>query len=96
MQDYLQKTTYLHAKEICKYVKTTYGIDYTVAGMTFWLKKQGFIYKEPIKVPVLAKLGGYLGRNSGPPPGHQVIWRGYIVLQHMCSAFKLIDSLVPP
>ena len=48
---HLQQTTYLHAKAICKYVKAKYGIDYTIAGMTFWLKTQGFIYKEPIKVP---------------------------------------------
>jgi transposase len=51
LQDHLQQTTYLHAKEICKYVQTTYGVDYSVAGMTFWLKAQGFVYKEPIKVP---------------------------------------------
>jgi hypothetical protein len=24
----------------------------------------------------LARLGGYLGRNSDPPPGNIVIWRG--------------------
>lgn len=51
LHDHLQKTTYLHAKAVCKYVKEKYGITYTVSGMTFWLKKQGFIYKEPIKVP---------------------------------------------
>ncbi|CCB85135.1 putative uncharacterized protein [Parachlamydia acanthamoebae UV-7] len=51
LYNYLQTTTYIHAKEICKYVKAKYGIDYTVSGMTFWLKAQGFIYKEPIKVP---------------------------------------------
>jgi len=51
LHDHLQETTYLHAKEICKYVKAKYGIEYTVAGMTFWLKTQNFIYKEPIKVP---------------------------------------------
>lgn len=46
----LQKMTYLHAKEICKYVKTQYNIDYTSSGITFWLKSQGFVFKEPIKV----------------------------------------------
>ena len=48
---HLQKMTYLHAKTICKYVKETYGVDYTVSGMIAWLKEQRFIYKEPIKVP---------------------------------------------
>lgn len=51
LHDHLQKTTYFHSKAICKYVKTKYGIDYTVSGMTLWLKAQAFIYKEPIKVP---------------------------------------------
>lgn len=49
--EYLQQTTYLYAKQICNYVRAKYHVDYTVAGMTFWLKTQGFVYKEPIKVP---------------------------------------------
>ncbi len=48
---HLQDTTYLYAKQICSYVTAKYRVDYTVAGMTFWLKTQGFVYKEPIKVP---------------------------------------------
>jgi len=48
---YLQQTTYLHARKICDYVRTKYNVNYTVSGMTLWLKAQGFIYKEPIKVP---------------------------------------------
>lgn len=51
LEDHLQKTTYLHAKEICKYIKIQYGIEYTTSGMTCWLKAHSFIYKEPIKVP---------------------------------------------
>jgi transposase len=51
LQGHLQQITYLHVKRICTYVKSKYGIDYTASGMTFWLKEQGFIYKEPIKVP---------------------------------------------
>lgn len=48
---YLQKTTYLYVKEICKYVKTQYTIDYTRSGMTLWLKEHGFVYKQPVKIP---------------------------------------------
>jgi transposase len=48
LHDHLQRMTYLHSKAICKYVKVKYGVDYTVSGMTLWLKGQGFIYKEPI------------------------------------------------
>ena len=49
--EHLRGTTYLYAKHICNYVRATYGVDYTISGMTFWLKTQGFVYKEPIKVP---------------------------------------------
>lgn len=49
--DHLRGTTYLYAKHICNYVRARYGVNYTVSGMTFWLKTQGFVYKEPIKVP---------------------------------------------
>ena len=48
---HLQKKTYLKAKEICNYVKETYGMEYTVPGMTTWLKDHDFVYKQPIKVP---------------------------------------------
>lgn len=51
LHGYLQKTTYLHAKEICRYIKAKYAIEYTTSGMTHWLKEKGFVYKEPIKVP---------------------------------------------
>jgi len=43
-------------------------------------------------VRMVADLGGHLGRKNDPPPGHQIMWRGYAVLQHMCLGFSLIDS----
>jgi len=49
--DHLQKTTYLRAKDICKYVKNKYDIEYSVSGIIFWLNVHGFVYKQPIKVP---------------------------------------------
>lgn len=51
LHDHLQKVTYLHVKKVCEYVKAKYQIDYSISGMTFWLKGNGFIYKQPIKVP---------------------------------------------
>ena len=38
---------------------------------------------------VVAKLGGYLGRKKDPPPGHQLMWQGYIQLRAMCIGFSL-------
>jgi transposase len=49
--NHLQKNTYLKAKDICNYVKKRYGIEYSKPGMIAWLQAQGFIYKQPIKVP---------------------------------------------
>ena len=40
-------------------------------------------------VRLVARLGGYLGRNNDPPPGHQVMWKGYAVLQMLCLGFSL-------
>ena len=41
-------------------------------------------------VRAVAKLGGYLGRKTDPPPGHQLIWRGYTTLQIMCMGAELM------
>ncbi len=49
--NYLEIVTYLKAKDVCSYVKNTYNLDYSVIGMTVWLRSHGFVYKEPIKVP---------------------------------------------
>lgn len=51
LKKHLSETTYLKVKKICLYVKETYRVQYTVAGMTNWLKRNGFVYKQPIKVP---------------------------------------------
>ena len=37
----------------------------------------------------IAKLGGYLARNSDPPPGNKVIWRGMEALIHIQIGFDL-------
>ncbi len=49
--DHLQKFTYFYSKDIGKYVKDKYGLEYSNSGMLFWLKEHGFEYKKPIKVP---------------------------------------------
>jgi len=57
--------------------------------------------KKALKPPVLlgeavrlvAKIGGYLGRNNEPSPGHQLIWQGYTALQFMSSGFALLAGL---
>jgi len=41
-------------------------------------------------VRLVAKIGGYLGRNNDPPPGHQILWQGYMQFQFMCAGFALL------
>jgi transposase len=48
---HLEEHTYLYVKDIVAYVISVFGIEYTVAGMTFWLKSHGFTYKKPSLVP---------------------------------------------
>jgi len=48
---HLQQHTYLYTKDIIAYVKATFGIEYTVPGVTCWLKMHGFSYKKPAVVP---------------------------------------------
>jgi len=43
-------------------------------------------------VRLIAKIGGYLGRNHDPPPGHQLIWQGYAEFQFMCLGFTLLEN----
>ncbi|MFH1185291.1 MAG: hypothetical protein V1755_09675, partial [Chloroflexota bacterium] len=41
---------------------------------------------------LVAQIGGYLGRNNDPPPGHQLLWQGYAGLQFMCMGFALLEE----
>ena len=41
-------------------------------------------------VRLIAKIGGYLGRNNDPPPGHQLLWHGYREFQFMCLGASLL------
>ena len=43
-------------------------------------------------VILVAKIGGYLGRNNDPPPGHQLLWQGYAEFQFMCLGFALLEE----
>jgi hypothetical protein len=43
-------------------------------------------------VNLVAKLGGYLGRASDLPPGHQLMWNGYLKLQLLCEGFLLLSG----
>jgi hypothetical protein len=44
-------------------------------------------------VRVLAHIGGYLARAADPPPGHQLLWHGYMQFHFMCLGFELLEDL---
>jgi transposase len=53
---HISETTYTRVMDICAYVESTFGISYTVSGMTKWLKEHKFSYKHPKNVPAKADL----------------------------------------
>jgi transposase len=48
---HLQEHTYSRVKDIVAYIEKTYGITYTVQGMTDLLKRLDYVYKKPKKLP---------------------------------------------
>jgi len=50
---HLSEVTYLHVKEICQYVRLTFGKKYSISGMTKWLHTNNFRHKKPIGKPAL-------------------------------------------
>lgn len=54
MVAHLEEQTYLKVCDICLHVLNKYRIKYTVAGMTSWLKNNGFTYKKPKGRPAKA------------------------------------------
>lgn len=54
--EHLQTHTYPKAAHICAYVEQTYGVRFTVSGMTKWLTRNNFSYKKPKGTPAKADL----------------------------------------
>lgn len=54
LKAHLEEITYLYVKDICSYAKETFDKDYSISGMTKWLKANGFSYKKPHAVPAKA------------------------------------------
>lgn len=72
--NHLELVTYDKVSLICEYVHKTYGINYSVSGMTKWLKKNNFSYKKPKGTPLKASvleqekfMGEYLNLVSNLP-----------------------------
>jgi len=51
LSQHLQLHTYLYIKDIVAYVKSRFGVSYSIAGMNNWLHAHRFSYKKPAVVP---------------------------------------------
>jgi transposase len=51
---HLEQHLYVKASEVVAYVHATYGIRYSVRGMTDWLKRHGFTFHQPCGIPAKA------------------------------------------
>ncbi len=51
---HLQEHTYLYVREIMAYTLATFGVTYSVTGMTSWLHRNGYSYHRPAVVPAKA------------------------------------------
>ena len=68
--------------------------DIEINVLTAYAKKKGLALAPSrlnSAVRLVARLGGYIERGNQPPPGHQIMWRGYALLQVMCDAFSLLE-----
>jgi transposase len=56
LESHLEATTYTRVIDICAHIEQTYGVQYTVSGLTKWLHEHRFSYKHPKAVPAKADM----------------------------------------
>jgi transposase len=54
LEAHLEEKIYTRTCDIVEYAFTTFGVHYSVRGMTRWLKQHGFTYHKPVGVPAKA------------------------------------------
>jgi len=54
LEAHLNERLYVRTCDIVEYVFKTFGVSYSVRGMTKWLKQHGFTYHKPVGVPAKA------------------------------------------
>lgn len=91
---HLAETTYTKVIDICAYVEVTFGVRYTISGMTKWLKQHDFSYKHPKSVPAKADLAKqeefiekYLNLVADTPANEPVL---FIDAAHPTMATKVV------
>jgi hypothetical protein len=68
--------------------------DIEVRTLSAYARKRGWDPPGNLReaVRLLAIIGGYLARKHDPPPGHQLLWQGYLQFYFMCLGFQLLDD----
>jgi len=91
---HIAETTYTKVIDICAYVEATFGVRYTVSGMTKWLKQHDFSYKHPKSVPAKADLAKqeefiekYLNLVADTPANEPIL---FIDAAHPTMATKVV------
>lgn len=91
---HLAETTYTKVIDICAYVEETFGVRYTISGMTKWLKQHDFSYKHPKSVPAKAELAKqeefiekYLNLVADTPANEPIL---FIDAAHPTMATKVV------
>ena len=51
LDEHLQHTLYVDTRDIQKYIKHTFGVTYSVSGVTHLLKRLDYVYKKPKHIP---------------------------------------------
>jgi transposase len=81
LEQHIQATLYTKVRDICAYVAKTFHVQYTVSGMTKWLKEQGFGYKQPKAIPAKADaqqqeafIESYLNLVADTPPEEPILF----------------------
>jgi len=54
LETHLDEKLYVRTGDVAAYVRATFGVTYSVSGMTKWLKQHGFTYHKPVGVPAKA------------------------------------------
>jgi len=70
--------------------------DTEILTLKAYAKKKGYPSPDTVgaAIFIVAKFGGYIARKSDPPPGDQILWRGYTTLQIMAAGFELMMELM--
>ena len=98
LAQHIESTLYTKVQAICAYVVKSFAVQYTVSGMTKWLKEQGFRYKQPKMTPAKADvqqqeafIESYLHLVADTPPDEPILFMDSV---HPTMATKITHGWI--